>query len=122
MSSPQLPDELRYKLLKAIAQNPEISQRKLADRMGVSLGKTNYCVKALVEAGLVKVENFTRSNRKLNYAYILTPKGVIEKAVVTVRFLRGKQAQFEQLQREIETLKIEAMSMCAESKNSQTVD
>jgi len=111
MSSPQVPDELRYLLLKAITQNPEISQRELAHLVGVSLGKTNYCLKALVEAGLVKVGNFARSNRKLNYAYMLTPKGVAEKTAVTVRFLKKKQIQYVQLRREIETLKGETEIM-----------
>lgn len=122
MSSPQVSDELRYQLLKAIKQNPEISQRELADQVGISLGKTNYCLKALVEAGHVKVENFARSNRKLNYAYLLTPKGVVEKAAVTLRFLRSKQEQFEQLKREIETLKSETRKMEIESESSEIFD
>ena len=103
-----LPDELRYKLLKELERNPEISQRELAKVMGVSLGKANYCLRALVDAGWVKVGNFARSERKLNYAYLLTPKGLSEKAEVTVRFLRRKQMQYEQLEHEIASLKKEA--------------
>jgi len=122
MSSPQISDELRYQLLKAITQNPEISQRELAHLVGVSLGKTNYCLKALVEAGLVKVGNFARSNRKLNYAYMITPKGVAEKTVVTVRFLKKKQMQYEQLRREIEMLKSETENMGLGSVSLKTSD
>jgi len=111
MASPPLSDELRYQLLKAITQNPEISQRELASMVGVSLGKTNYCLQALIEAGLVKAGNFARSNHKLNYAYILTPKGMAEKTAVTIRFLKKKQMQYEQLSKEIELLKCEAKNM-----------
>lgn len=103
-----LSDELRYQLLKELEENPDISQRQLASMMDVSLGKTNYCLKALVDAGWVKVGNFARSNRKLNYAYVLTPKGLSEKAAVTVRFLKKKQNQYEQLEKEIGLLKKEA--------------
>lgn len=108
MSEQVIPDELRYKLLKKIADNPEISQRELAQLMGVSLGKTNYCLKALIEAGWVKAGNFARSDHKISYAYVLTPKGLSEKAAVTVRFLKKKQVQYEQLEQEIAELKKEA--------------
>ncbi|WP_045860381.1 MarR family EPS-associated transcriptional regulator [Teredinibacter purpureus] len=105
-----LSDELRYQLLKELEENPDISQRQLASMMGVSLGKTNYCLKALVDAGWVKVGNFARSNRKLNYAYVLTPKGLSEKAAVTVRFLKNKQLLYEQLEQEIAVLQKEAVA------------
>lgn len=108
MNESQIPDDLCYKLLKKIADNPEISQRELAGMIGVSLGKTNYCLKALMGAGWVKAGNFARSSSKLNYAYVLTPKGVAEKAAVTLRFLKQKQLRYEQLEQEIEELKLEA--------------
>lgn len=108
MSESALPDELRYRLLKELEANPEVSQRQLAEVVGISLGKTNYCLKALVEAGLVKVGNFAKSESKLSYAYLLTPKGIKEKAAVTVRFLKKKQAQYQQLEHEIASLKKEA--------------
>ena len=101
-------DEIRYRLLKHIEENPEQSQRKLAKAMGISLGKTNFCIKALVDVGLVKVVNFAKSKNKLNYAYVLTPKGLSEKAAVTVRFLKAKQTQYEVLEKEICNLKREA--------------
>ena len=105
---PILSDENRYKLLKLLESNPELNQRQVAQTLGISLGKTNYCLKALVERGWVKVDNFRRSNSKGNYAYFLTPKGLEEKARVTVRFLNRKQAEFDQLQKEIEELRLEA--------------
>ena len=100
-------DELRYRLLKHIEKNPEQSQRELAKTVGISLGKTNFCLRALVDVGLVKVENFAKSKNKLNYAYILTPKGISEKAAVTMRFLSSKQKQYRELEKEIEALKKE---------------
>ena len=108
MTDSVLPDELRYQLLKELESNPGISQRELAKVVGVSLGKTNYCLKALIEAGWVKAGDFARSENKMNYAYVLTPKGLREKAAVTVRFLKKKQVQYEQLEQEIAELKKEA--------------
>lgn len=97
-------DEIRYRLLRHIEQNPEQSQRELAKAMGISLGKTNFCVKALVDVGMVKVVNFAKSKSKLNYAYVLTPMGLAEKAAVTIRFLKTKQKQYEELEKEINDL------------------
>ena len=93
-----------YRLLKLINDRPDISQRELAVELGLSLGKINYCLKAFVSRGLVKVDNFRRSDNKRNYAYILTPKGVEEKARVTVRFFRSAEAEYEMLKREVELL------------------
>lgn len=106
----RLSDELRYQILKELKSNPSISQRELAGLVGISLGKANYCLKALIGSGWVKVGNFVRSNNKLKYAYLLTPQGLAEKAAVTVRFLNLKQEQYEQLEKEINSLKKEAQS------------
>jgi len=108
MTDSVLPDDLRYQFLKELASNPDISQRELAKIVGISLGKTNYCLRALTEAGWIKVGNFARSDNKMNYAYVLTPKGLSEKAAVTVRFLKKKQAQYELLEQEISDLQKEA--------------
>ncbi len=107
MNSMDLKDELRYKLLKALEDNPSLSQRELASLMGVSLGKTNYCVKALMDAGFIKMSNFAKSTNKTRYAYCLTPKGIKEKADVTLRFLNAKEKQYELIQAEITRLKNE---------------
>ena len=90
----ELNDENRYKILKLLEKNPDMNQRQLADSLGISLGKTNYCLKALIEKGLIKVGNFRRSATKGNYAYLLTPQGLEEKARVTLRFFKSKQQEF----------------------------
>ena len=103
----RLDDDHRYKLLKMLQEDPRLSQRSLAKDLGVSLGKANFCIKALVEKGWVKAKRFSHSDNKKAYAYILTPSGIEEKARVTARFLNRKMAEFEALQLEIEELRIE---------------
>lgn len=100
-------DDAHYRLLKLIEANPDISQRELAREMGISLGKANYCLKALVARGFVKLENFRRHGNKLAYAYLLTPAGIEEKARVTVSFLRHKEQEFETIKQEIARLREE---------------
>jgi len=95
---------LHYRLLKLIEERPEISQRELASELGLSLGKINYCLKAFISKGLIKVNNFRRSDNKLAYAYLLTPKGVEEKARVTVNFFRRVEVEYEALKQEMENL------------------
>ncbi len=97
-------DEYRYKLLKLLAARPNISQRELARELGISLGKVNYCLTALISKGWVKAQNFKNSDNKRAYAYLLTPGGIDEKAQVTFSFLRRKMAEYEALRAEIEDL------------------
>ncbi len=97
-------DEVHFRVMRLIQENSQLTQRDLARQLGISLGKANYCLKALVEKGFVKAENFQRSDRKLAYAYLLTPAGIDEKARVTVSFLRRKIQEFEALKAEIESL------------------
>lgn len=97
--------EYDYRVLQLIEQQPDISQRELAKALGVSVGKTNYVVSALIERGLVKAENFKKSNNKSGYLYLLTPSGLVEKAAITSRFLARKMAEYERLKREIKVLK-----------------
>ena len=105
-------DSIRYRLLKLIHEQPSLTQRELARIMGISLGKTNYCLQSLVKVGLVKVKNFRNSKNKLGYFYMLTPRGLEEKARVTRRFLKRKLIEYETLQKEIEELQ----SDCAKQK------
>lgn len=105
---PVLNDENRYKLLKLLHENPEMSQRQIASALGLSLGKANFCLKALIERGWVKVGNFSRSPNKKAYAYLLTLKGFEEKTKVTFRFLDAKRQEFEALKAEIDALQEEA--------------
>ena len=99
--------ETHFRLLRLIEANPEITQRELADQAGISLGKANYCLKALIDKGLVKAGNFSRSRHKHRYIYKLTPAGLAEKARITGRFLKRKIAEHEALTREIEQLRRE---------------
>lgn len=99
-----LADEIRYRLLRYLERHPHASQRELAAELGVSVGKVNYCVRALIERGWVKMRNFRSSPHKLSYAYILTPKGIEEKVSVTSRFLRRKIDEYNALSEEIERL------------------
>ena len=103
-----LDETTHYGLLKTLEENPGLSQRDLAKKLGVSLGKVNYCLNALVEKGSLKINNFRNSDNKLAYAYLLTPHGVEEKARITVRFLKYKVQEYERLRREIEQLQREA--------------
>jgi EPS-associated MarR family transcriptional regulator len=100
-----LTDEYRYKILKELQQYPDISQRELAKRLEISLGKANFCLKSLIEKGLVKAENFKNSTNKVGYLYLLTPKGIEEKVSLTQRFLQRKIKEYELLEKEIEELK-----------------
>ena len=84
-----------------------MTQRELAEELGVSLGKTHYLVKSLIEVGWVKLDNFQRSDNKWGYAYLLTPKGIVEKAAITARFLVRKQREYSDLQLEIQQLQEE---------------
>ena len=102
--------ETHYKLLRELEANPNISQRELSRSLGMSLGKINYCLKALIEKGLIKAENFRKSNNKLAYAYVLTPQGIHRKAEITLAFLRRKQEEYQQLQAEIEELRADVQA------------
>ena len=90
----QQTEDLRFRVLKLLQERPDISQRDLARQLGISHGKMNYCLKALMDKGLVKLENFQNSQHKFNYAYLLTPAGISEKAALTGRFLKRKMAEY----------------------------
>ncbi|MES2499835.1 MAG: MarR family EPS-associated transcriptional regulator [Pseudomonadota bacterium] len=103
-----LTDEYRYKILKILEANPEISQRDLARELDISLGRVNFCLKALIKIGLLKATNFRNNRNKLAYMYLLTPKGLEEKSMVTARFLKAKLQEHANLQAEIEELREDA--------------
>lgn len=100
-------DERHLKALRLLEQNPDMTQRELAEALGVSLGAANYCLKALVDKGWVKFENFQNNPNKLGYLYMLTPMGVFAKTQLTARFLRRKVSEYEALKTEIEELRAE---------------
>lgn len=103
-------DELRLRVLRALDANPELSQRQLAAELDVSLGGVNYALKALIERGFVKADNFRKSGNKVAYLYVLTPQGVAEKASLATAFLSRKLEEYEVLRQEIEALKGEVGS------------
>ncbi len=107
---PQNTQEIHLKVLRHLEDNPEVSQRQLAEELGISLGKANYCLKALINKGLIKASNFKNNANKRAYLYVLTPKGIETKARISVRFLRHKIEEYEALKLEIERLKIEVDS------------
>lgn len=114
---PVMQESIKYKILKNIADNPKVTQRQLARELDVSLGKANYCLRALIDRGWVKVENFRQSGNKLGYIYKLTPAGLDEKGRVAVRFLKMKMQEYEEVKAEIEALQaeLEEQSRCRHS-------
>jgi EPS-associated MarR family transcriptional regulator len=108
---PILSEENRYQLLKLLDENPEMNQRQIASVLGISLGKVNFCLKAVIEKGWVKAGNFSRSPNKKAYVYLLTLRGIEEKAAVTRDFLERKQQEYQDLKAEIEKLQNEAKSI-----------
>ena len=98
-------EERQLEALRYLESNPKVTQRELAQALGVSLGATNYCLRALVEKGWLKLENFQRNRNKLGYLYLLTPAGVTAKAQLTARFLQRKLVEYEILKAEIEALR-----------------
>ena len=103
----QIHQEIHLKVLRHIEENPKVTQRELASELGVSLGKTNYCIKALLDKGFIKAKNFHNSNNKRAYFYKLTPTGIEAKARISVAFLRHKMREYEQLKQEIDQLQNE---------------
>ena len=91
-----------FELLRKIQKYPNYSQRELAGELGISLGKLNYCLKALKDKGLIKIKNFTKNPNKLNYIYVLTPKGIVEKANLTINFMKKKFKEYEDLKKELD--------------------
>jgi len=104
----KLREDVRFRILRLLKDNPEISQRELAKRVGVSTGGIHYVLNALLDKGLLKLGSFTAAKDKRRYAYVLTPKGLSEKAALTQTFLARKRAEYEVLKEEIEALEQEA--------------
>jgi EPS-associated MarR family transcriptional regulator len=99
--------DTEYIILKILKDNPKMTQRQIAQELGLSLGKTNYVVRALIDKGWVKLSNFKRSDNKLGYIYILTPEGISEKTILAQNFLKRKSEEYNRLKQEIEILKNE---------------
>jgi EPS-associated MarR family transcriptional regulator len=106
----KLQEDTYFRVMRILQENPDLTQRELAEKVGVSAGGLNYCLKALIEKGLVKMKNFASSKNKFGYVYVLTPRGIAEKAAITHRFLQRKMEEFQALEAEIDALRQEAAS------------
>ena len=93
--------EDHFDVLRKIQKNPESTQRELAEELGFSLGKLNYCLKALQSKGLIKIENFKKNPNKLNYFYVLTPKGIAQKTKLTMNYMKRKMREYDELKKEL---------------------
>ncbi len=98
--------DIHFKVLHYLEENPHITQRELANKLGISLGAANFCLKALVEVGHVKMNNFKKNSNKSAYLYLLTPMGFAEKAILTTHFLSRKMAEYRALKKEIDSIKL----------------
>jgi EPS-associated MarR family transcriptional regulator len=103
----KLQEDTYFRVMGILQENPDLTQRELAEKLGISVGGLNYCLRALMEKGLVKMKNFTTSKNKFGYVYVLTPTGMVEKADITHRFLQRKMEEYDALKVEIEALKSE---------------
>ncbi len=106
-SKSKIREEAHFQILRYLDETPDLSQRELGERVGISLGAVNYCLKALIDRGLVKAQNFKRSPNKMGYAYFLTPAGMAEKTLLTARFLKRKRLEYQALSDEIDQLSAE---------------
>ena len=100
-------EDTKFRVLRLLEESPDLTQREIADKLGISLGGVNYCLRALIDRGFVKIQNFQGSENKLGYAYFLTPQGLYEKSVLAAGFLKRKMAEYEALKIEIEALEKE---------------
>jgi len=116
VTSPSHINEIHLQVLRAVESRPGLTQRELANELGVSLGKAHYCMKALIDKGLVKMGNFSHNQKKLDYAYLLTPSGIKSKAVLTAHFLERKAAEYAMLKSELEKHEIDIKQAGQESK------
>ena len=109
-------------LMRLLSERPALSQREISERMGLSLGKANYLVRALLDKGMLKAQNFRRSDNKVAYAYYLTPRGMTEKLKLTKAFLARKEREFESLSHEIQSLKLEVTDAPAKPSHRADAD
>lgn len=110
---------MRYKLMRLLEANPQMTQRAAARELGISLGKLNYCLRALMRKGLVKARRFKNSRNKAAYMYVLTPRGIETRALLTVSFLRTKMSEYERLRAEIEEIRRESEAMSSQTERQR---
>jgi len=110
-------EDVDFRVMRLLQANPQMSQRELARALGISLGGVNYCLKALITKGWIKIQNFSHSSNKLGYVYVLTPGGIARKTELAGRFLKRKMEEYEALSAEIKSLRKEAEARGANSQN-----
>jgi EPS-associated MarR family transcriptional regulator len=103
----QIQEDTHFRMMRVLQENPDLTQRELAEKLGMSVGSLNYCLNALIDKGLVKMQNFSNSKNKFKYVYLLTPIGIAAKVALTTRFLSRKVEEYEALKLEIDKLKFE---------------
>jgi EPS-associated MarR family transcriptional regulator len=112
----KIQEDTHFRIMRILQENPDLTQRELAEKLGMSLGGLNFCLNSLIEKGLVKMQNFSNSKNKFKYVYLLTPMGIAEKVALTTRFLSRKMEEYEALKLEIDALKVETrVQLVAES-------
>lgn len=114
----QLQEDTYYRVLRMLQDNPDLTQREIAQQLGISSSGLNYCLRALIDKGWVKMQNFSQSKNKFGYIYVLTPSGIAQKAALTGRFLQRKMLEFEALKAEIELLQSETAHTSADQPQS----
>lgn len=103
-----------------LQDNPDMTQREIAEKLGISTSGLNYCLKALIDKGCIKVQNFSQSKNKFGYIYVLTPQGIAEKTLLAGRFLKRKMTEYDQLQAEIEAIKVEMACLDSDVQKVQS--
>ena len=103
----QIQEDTHFRIMRILQENPDLTQRELAEKLGMSVGGLNYCLNALIDKGMVKMQNFSNSKNKFKYVYLLTSMGIAEKVALTTRFLSRKMEEYEALKLDIEALKSE---------------
>ena len=106
-SQANIQEDTHFRIMRILHKNPDLTQRELAEKLGMSVGGLNYCLNALIDKGLVKMQNFSNSKNKFKYVYLLTPMGIAEKVALTTRFLSRKMEEYEAIKLEIEAVKSE---------------
>ena len=112
----RLQEDTHFRIMRILQDNPDLTQRELADKLAMSVGGLNYCLKALIDKGFVKMANFQRSKNKFKYVYLITPQGLAEKVALTSRFLKRKMDEYDALKVEIEALSVEVRNEQAEGQ------
>ncbi len=115
----KIQEDTHFRIMRILQDNPDLTQRELADKLGMSVGGLNYCLNALIDKGFVKMANFSKSKNKFKYVYLLTPQGIAEKVALTSRFLKRKMEEYDALKVEIEALKLEAGEDQANGQKTQ---